>query len=281
MSIETSTKIGKEILVIESIHLGRSVRTDLYLAAGREMSASGALSPDTSLLLLNDGQDLERLGLAAILDDLYGRGAISPLLCAGIHAGDDRKMEYGTAGRLDYQGWGGKAAAYTRFVFEELIPAIRRKYRDANFREANFREKAFAGFSLGALSALDIVWHHPQEFVRAGLFSGSFWWRTKDKSDPAYDERTDRIMPDEVRKGGHYPWLKFFFECGTEDETEDRNGNGIIDSIDDTQALMDELVEKGYDRQRDIRYLEIPGGHHDVATWAQAMPEFLLWGWGR
>ncbi len=281
MSIETSTKIGQEILVIESIHLGRRVRVDLYLTGGTMTgsqggSASGSLPPETSLLLLNDGQDLERLGLAAILDDLYGRGVISPLLCAGIHAGDDRKMEYGTAGRLDYQGWGGKADAYTRFIFEEMIPAIRGRYR-----EANFREKAFVGFSLGALSALDIVWHHPQEFARAGLFSGSFWWRTKDKSDPAYDERTDRIMPDEVRKGEYYPWLKFFFECGTEDETEDRNGNGIIDSIDDTQALMDELVAKGYDRQRDIRYLEIPGGRHEVATWARAMPEFLLWGWGR
>lgn len=268
MSIEMSAKIGQEILLLESVHLGRTVRIDLYRA--------GDISPETSLLLLNDGQDLERLGLAAILEDLYNRGAISPLLGAGIHAGDDRKMEYGTAGRLDYQGWGSKAAAYTRFIFEELIPAIRGRYPDADFRE-----KAFAGFSLGALSALDIVWHHPQEFVRAGLFSGSFWWRTKDKNDPAYDERTDRIMQDEVRKGNYYPWLKFFFECGTEDEAEDRNGNGIIDSIDDTQALMDELVEKGYNRQRDIRYLEIAGGRHEVATWARAMPEFLLWGWGR
>src|ERR1700754_630553 len=276
MSIETSTKIRQEILVIDSIYLRRRVQVDLYLAGVPDAGANGTLSPETSLLLLNDGQDLQRLGLTAILDDLYGRGAISPLLCAGIHAGDDRKMEYGTAGRLDYQGWGGKADAYTRFIFEELIPAIRAKYR-----EASFREKAFAGFSLGALSALDIVWHHPQEFARAGLFSGSFWWRTKDKSDPSYDERTDRIMPDEVRKGEHYPWLKFFFECGTEDETEDRNGNGIIDSINDTQALMDELVAKGYDRQRDIRYLEIPGGHHDVATWAKAMPEFLLWAFGK
>lgn len=268
MSIETSTKIRQEILLLESVHLGRTVRIDLYRA--------GDLSPETSLLLLNDGQDLERLGLAAILEDLYNRGAISPLLGAGIHAGDDRKMEYGTAGRPDYQGWGARAAAYTRFIFEELLPAIRQRYPGADLRE-----KAFAGFSLGALSALDIVWHHPQEFTRAGLFSGSFWWRTKDKNDPAYDECKDRIMQDEVRKGNYHPGLKFFFECGTEDEAEDRNGNGIIDSIDDTLDLIKELTVKGYDPVRDIRYLEIPGGRHEVATWARAMPEFLLWGWGK
>jgi enterochelin esterase-like enzyme len=194
----------------------------------------------------------------------------------GIHAGAGRTMEYGTAGRPDYQGWGKLAGAYSRFVMEELIPAIRVRYG-----VQSFKEKAFAGFSLGALSAMDIVWHHPHEFGMLGCFSGSFWWRTRDKSDPAYDEGRDRIMQDEVRKGGYYPWLKFFFECGTEDEREDRNQNGVIDSIDDTQDLIAELVRKGYVSAGDIRYLEIEGGRHDVATWAEAMPEFLLWGWGK
>jgi len=267
MSIEKSTNIRQERMQLTSVQLGRTVDVDLYLpAAMQDMRA-------TSLLLINDGQDLGRLGMAGILDELYSRDLLSPLLCVGIHAGADRKMEYGTAGIPDYQGWGVKADAYTRFVFDELIPALRRKYR-----APDFREKAFAGFSLGALSAMDIVWNHPQEFARAGLFSGSFWWRTKDKSDPAYNEQTDRIMHSEVRKGSYYPWLKFFFECGTEDEMEDRNGNGIIDSIDDTQDLMRELAGKGYDPAGDIRYFEIAGGHHDVATWARAMPEFLLWG---
>ena len=127
---------------------------------------------------------------------------------------------------------------------------------------------------------MDIVWNHPQEFDLAGLFSGSFWWRTRDKADPAYDDKTDRIVHGQVRNGGYYPWLKFFFECGTEDEQEDRNQNGVIDSIDDTQDLIKELEAKGYDGMKDIRYLEIEGGRHDVETWGQAMPVFLRWGWG-
>jgi len=231
---------------------------------------------DIDLLLINDGQDLEQVGLAGILDELYERALIRPLICVGIYAGSDRKMEYGAAGVPDYQGRGAKADAYTRFVFEELIPVLCRRCR-----VSGFKKKSFAGFSLGALSAMDIVWRHPQEFVRAGLFSGSFWWRRKDKGDAGYDETTDRIMHKEVRGGGFYPWLKFFFECGTEDEKEDRNGNGVIDSIDDTQDLIRELVAKGYDPQRDIRYLEIEGGDHSLKTWARAMPEFLLWGWGK
>lgn len=270
MLIEKSRNILHESMTLGSVQLERDVTADVYLPEGLTDMR------DAALLLFNDGQDLERMGFAGLLADLYDRGSLQPLLCIGIHAGADRKMEYGTAGRPDYQGWGSRADRYSRFIFDELLPAIRERYR-----ATSFREKAFAGFSLGALSAMDIVWHHPQEFARAGLFSGSFWWRTRDKNDPAYNESTDRIMHAAVRNGGYYPWLKFFFECGTEDETEDRNHNGVIDSIDDTQDLIAALAARGYDRQRDIRYLEIAGGKHNVETWARAMPEFLLWGWGK
>ncbi len=271
-------------MALESEYLARTVMVDFYLSgAGRRgggMNGNGIgideVEPGTSLLLINDGQELGRMGLAGILEELDGQGGLAPMLCVGIHAGTARKMEYGTTGRPDYQGWGKLAGAYSRFVMEELIPAIRLRYG-----VSSFKEKAFAGFSLGALSAMDIVWRHPREFAIVGCFSGSFWWRTKDKSDPAYDEMWDRIMHDEVRKGGYYPWLKFFFECGTADEQEDRNQNGVIDSIDDTLDLIAELVRKGYDREKAIRYLEIADGKHDVSTWAEAMPKFLLWGWGR
>jgi enterochelin esterase-like enzyme len=268
MSIEKT--IRRESIFVRSVHLDRMVEADFFVPP------TAGDSQDVSLLLINDGQDLERLGLWAMLDELYERDLINPLICVGIHAGMERKMEYGTAGQPDYQGRGAKAGAYTRFIFEELVPMIRRR-----LGIPVFREKAFAGFSLGALSAMDIVWRHPEEFARAGLFSGSFWWRSRDKGDTDFDETMDRIMQREVHEGGYYPWLKFFFECGTEDEKEDRNGNGVIDSIDDTRDLIAALVQKGYDPAKDIRYLEIEGGDHSVETWARAMPEFLLWGWGK
>ena len=48
--------------------------------------------------------------------------------------------------------------------------------------------------------------------------------------------------------------MKFFFECGTADEKEDRNENGVIDSIDDTLDLIATLKNKGYDSGKDISY---------------------------
>lgn len=60
---------------------------------------------------------------------------------------------------------------------------------------------------------------------------------------------------------------------------EDRNKNGVIDSIDDTIDLMRELIILGYREGKNIHYLQMPDGKHDVASWGRAMPEFFKWGW--
>jgi enterochelin esterase-like enzyme len=270
MSSQRISNISVETHIIRSEFLDRDVTVDLYLPT------NAAVMEGVSLLLVNDGQDLQTMHFDEILDELYEADAIKALLCAGIHCGKDRKNEYGTASILDYKGRGARSGLYNRFIFEELIPFIRR-----SSLVSSFKEKSFAGFSLGGLSALDMVWNHPGEFSKVGVFSGSLWWRDKDQEDEDFNEDTDRIMHRQVREGNYAPWLKFFFEVGTLDEVADRNQNGVIDSIDDTNGLIDELVKKGYDRNTDIRFLELKDGRHDVPTWAKAFPDFLKWGWGR
>lgn len=270
MCLEKTNTIKPLNLEIISTHLDRPVKVDIYRPYPPSMQE------DPALLLVNDGQNMEELGLVSILENLYANGCSRPILVVAIHAGEKRKMEYGTAGVPDYLGRGNLAFAYTRFVFEELLPFIRRESGIPDFSE-----KWFAGFSLGGLSALDIVWAHPHEFTRVGVFSGSLWWRMIDQVDPAYDDDKHRIMHDLIRKGTYAPWLKFFLVTGTQDETNDRNNNGIIDSIDDTLGLIAELEKKGYQTPNDIVYLELPDGKHDIPTWSRAMPHFLNWAIGR
>ncbi|RYF89443.1 MAG: esterase [Chitinophagaceae bacterium] len=251
-------------------HLKRTVLVDCYLPA------DGLPADNVKLLLVNDGQDLVKMEFENILDELLTLEAIELPFCVGIHCSEDRKNEYGTARILDYKGRGAKAFLYTKFIIQELLPFLKEQ-----FSIQSFTEKSFAGFSLGGLSALDIVWNYPHEFNRVGVFSGSFWWRDKDQDDEDFDETVNRIMHQQVKEGHYASWLKFFFEVGTLDETADRNNNGIIDAIDDTLGLIDELVNKGYDRNKDIYYLELQDGRHDVATWARSFPLFLKWGWGK
>ena len=264
-SIQQSV-LAQQTLVIHSNVLERKVTIDCFLPVN-----TAATAP-LSLLLINDGQNMKELGLTGMLEELMVRKAITPLLCVAVHAGN-RMMEYGAACRPDYMGRGAKAGLYTHFVLHELIP-----YIQSAFGIQSFREKSFAGFSLGGLSAMDIVWNHPDVFTKAGVFSGSLWWRTKDVM-VGYNEDTDRIMHAQIRAGRYAYGQKFFFETGTLDETADRNNNGIIDSIDDTLGLIRELQDKGC-QPGDIAYLELHDGKHDIATWARAMPAFLRWGWG-
>jgi enterochelin esterase-like enzyme len=252
---------------MHSKSLNRDVKVDFFLP------------PDTgdseiTLLLINDGQNMKELGLATILEDLYSGDEIKPILCMAIHAGVERKMEYGTAIQADYLGRGIKAPSYTSFVMNELLPFVYHKF--PRFR---FAEKAFAGFSLGGLMALDIVWNYPNEFNKVGVFSGSLWWRSVDHEDESYDDESHRIMHQQVKNGTYREGIAFFFTTGSMDEIYDRNNNGIIDSIDDTLALIHDLESLGYKNEKDIRYINYEDGKHDIATWSRAMPEFLKWGW--
>ena len=257
-------------IIIPSQFLGRDVQVDFFLPKYTDELR------DSSLLLVNDGQNMKELGLENILENLYAERRLRPIVIAAIHAGSSRKIEYGTAIQADYLGRGAKAGLYTQFIRHELMPLIQTK-----FPGLHFVERAFAGFSLGGLMALDIVWNYPDEFITAGVFSGSLWWRSLDHAHEDYDDDVHRIMHQQIKKGRYQPHMKFFFSTGSLDETHDRNNNGVIDSIDDTLALIDDLESLGYKNEEDIRYVNYDDGKHDIATWARAMPEFLKWKWGK
>ena len=265
---EIEMKITEKVINIDSKLLEREVTCTLLLPDGENI-----IEP-TNLLLLNDGQEVESLKLIDTLEALYTSNRLRPLLVVAIHANEERQQEYGTAAKADYKKRGTRASQYTTFIKTELLQAV----KDFTGLD-HFETIAYAGFSLGGLSALDIAWNNPDLFNKVGVFSGSLWWRSKDLSKGYTND--DRIMHSIVRNTEEKPCLKFWLQTGTNDETTDRNKNGIIDSIDDTVDLIKELENKGYTRPADIQYLEMVGGSHDTETWAKAMPKFLCWAFGR
>src|SRR6478672_13468506 len=135
MRTEDLQNLIVEQRAIASNFLNRYVIVDLYLP--KNIADPSSLS----LLLLNDGQNLEEMAFSNMMDQLIGSGQVMPLVCCGIHAGRDRKNEYGTASVTDYQGRGARAHAYSRFVLEELLPFIHMTYAIESFRH-----RGFAGF---------------------------------------------------------------------------------------------------------------------------------------
>lgn len=251
----------------QSFALDRDVHIDVYLPPEYEAHMRHIYP----IVLFNDGQDLPKMDFMEILEELFFTKKIPPIIAVGIYCSDERQREYGTVRQPDYKGRGDKAGAYATFITNELLPYLYRHYRISELAE----DRAIAGFSLGGLSAFDIGWANPQIFGNIGVFSGALWWRWSSVSPD--DPDADRIMHDIVQ---HTPKVDpnqyFWFQCGTLDEEDDRNNNGVIDSIDDTLDLIKVLGSKGFQGES-VRYLEIKDGYHDVKTWGEAMPDFLEW----
>lgn len=262
-NIATLTQIEENIT---SVHLNREVRITLIYPIN--------VSKKWKVLIFNDGQDFEELAMNSTISTLMSQKKVKDFICVGIHANHDRLHEYGTASQADYKKRGSKAKQHNDFIIKELMPYLAKKYYIAD--EGN----VIAGLSLGGLSAMDIGWNNSNTFSKIGVFSGSFWWRQKSEEE-GYTDENDRIMHNIIKSSTHKSGLSFWLEAGTEDEESDRNHNGIIDAIDDTLDLINELEKKGYQKNKEIVYQEIAGGKHNLPTWKKILPNFLLWAFAK
>lgn len=253
-------------VAVDAPPLGGKRDLTVYLPPGYEDIPTRAWP----LLLVHDGQEMDAWKLTEALARHHAAGGDAPVVAA-LGAGPDRMQDYGTAGTVNAQGHGGRAAEFQMFVTDTVLPRLLRRYR----LRAGPAHLAVIGASLGGLSAFDLAWRRPHLFGVVGAFSGSFWWRTDDSGVAA--QQATRIPHQRVRSTPTPPKLRLWFQTGTRDEQADRDGNGVIDAIQDTTELIDELVAKGFRRDREVAYLEIPGGEHNPATWARALPAFLTW----
>ncbi len=224
------------------------------------------------VLLMNDGQDFVSMGLEKTLAAVFADKSIVPFIYVGIETNENRIHEYGIASSSDYKGRGNRAKQYANFITEEFIPFLKKEFKVS----PPASDWVFCGMSLGGLSAFDIAYNNPELFGKIGVFSGSFWWRNKPYIKKDQKDRS-RIVLDVIKNAVHYPHLKFWFQCGTDDELADRNNNGLIDAIDDTLEVIKELQQKGYSYPGDISYVELEGGKHDLTTWGRIFPRFIKW----
>ena len=230
---------------------------------------------DMNLLLLNDGQEMKNLRVREIVDSLYSKKLIQPLIIVGIHSGD-RMQEFGVAGIPDYKNQGSKADKYAMFIDNELYAFVKKKVSVRKFRSV-----VMAGYSLGALSAFDIAWDHSDKIDKVGVFSGAFSWRDKDANAAEYSDDKNRIIINKIRSSRKKPHLQYWFYAGGKEETGDRDKDGIIDVIDDTRDLVELIKSKNVCSSDDIVYTEDSNGIHDAVSWSHHFAEFLVWAFGR
>lgn len=257
--------VKKNEISFYSDNMRKYIRADVYLPPTYDVAKNG----DFPVLFINDAQDMNAVRLSETLERLYRYKRIRPTVVFAFYP-TDRMHEYGTKSTPDYLGRGHKAPAYQYFLTQEFLPFAQEKYKLSDRR----KDYVTAGFSLGGLSAFDTAWNYSDIFAKVGVFSGSFWWRSR--AFIPHDPDADRIVHDYVAASPTVPPLEFWLQTGTKDEAADRNNNGIIDSIDDTTDLIKILRAKGCAAEN-ITYLEVLDGEHNPKTWGEVTGDFLVW----
>ena len=242
------------------------------------------------VLYLNDGQDSASVGLEATLARLYAKRAIQEIIVVAIDMPADRMGAYGLSDRKAGRSVVGDsrfgpvglhAHAYSEWVATDLVPYIDAQYRT----RAEPSGRAMLGWSLGALNAFNLGWQYPDVFGQVGAFSPSFWLAS-DRTDVASAQRT-RLVQGMVERDARRDGLRLWLAVGTAEETDDRDKDGIIDVVDDTQDMASALARRGYSTNpayaqqpsssEDVALYLLEGGQHNQASWANMLPLFLQW----
>jgi predicted alpha/beta superfamily hydrolase len=236
------------------------------------------------VLYLHDGQnvfDAQAAGSEWRFDETAQRlaleGLIDPPLIVAIDSTAQRIHDYtptaapapARAGATRAAGetagtWGGGAAAYARFLWDELKPLIDARYRT----RPGPADTAVGGASLGGLVSLWLALEHPQRVGAALVVSPSLWWdgrwalRRVQALGPGTTEAQTIQALDRPRLWLDIGWL--------EGDT----------ALADTRALRDALRAQGWADARMV-VTEDPMGTHSELSWAGRVEGMLRFLYGR
>jgi len=165
-----------ETFVIHSNILGEDRRLVIY----NPDNVGGNVLPFYPVLYLLDENDMSMVSGMVKYLSAYNE-QLPAMLVVGIDGGDQRMRDltpthslYDNMGKLDPDpnGWlqpSGGGDKFLRFMREEVMPFVERKYRTAPFR-------IFAGHSVGGLTVIHALTANPDMFNAYLAVAPSLWW---------------------------------------------------------------------------------------------------------
>ena len=127
---------------------------------------------EMNLLLFNDSKWLEKTRAKEIIDSLYKKNKIQPLLLVAMSG---QQGDYGVEESDDKEAKNYKK--YNEFVINELYPFVKKKTVIRKFNTV-----AICGFAASALSSFDIAWNNDEKIAMAGMFRPAFAKAPNDSS---------------------------------------------------------------------------------------------------
>ncbi|UOG73038.1 alpha/beta hydrolase-fold protein [Hymenobacter tibetensis] len=170
-SKESALSIGNTF-TLESKILGETRRINVYYPPAYTESATVRLP----VLYMPDGGMAEDfLHVAGLVQVLVGNGTMRPFLLVGIENTERRRDLTGpTTNEKDKKiaPRVGGSAAFRKFIRQELMPQIQKRYRTTP-------ETAIVGESLAGLFVVETLLLEPDLFDTYVTFDPSLWWNNK------------------------------------------------------------------------------------------------------
>jgi enterochelin esterase family protein len=238
-----------------------------------------------NVLVFQDGQRATNpegvLRVPQVLENLIASGDIPVTIGIFItpgHRGDTYPDNLGTGNPNNRaQEYDSLSDAYARFLVDEMLPEVQKKYRLTD----NVEGRAIGGTSSGAICAFTVAWHRPDVFRKVISFIGSYTsigYRPATATTPMVPGGD--LYPTLIRKNPIKP-IRIFLQDGSND-LDNAHGNWFLANQQMLAALN--FANRTADGRKDAgpRYdvaHEWGDGAHSDAHGGAILPQVLRWMW--
>lgn len=234
--------VPEGVVQSDTIHsriLGGTRRVSIYATPGVPLRDANVA------VFLDGGIYVNRIPTPAILDNLYAARKITPTVAVFVDNGGARSDDYYFSDAFD------------RFLADELLPWVERKYGV----KPEPARTVVCGASLGGLASVYAALRRPDAFGKALSESGAFWVPGRGSEDQE-PEWLARFIARAPRSNAF-----LYLTVGSNEFTV----AGETTLLASNRHLRDILQLKGYA----YRYVEVPGDHEPV-NWRRVLPEGLM-----
>lgn len=214
-----------------------------------------------ALMIFQDGHsylDVKgRFRVPVVFDNLIARGDMPTTIAVFINPGHDKSKKrpdspWKNSNRsFEYDGLGDR---YARFLVEEIIPEVEKRYSVSKDPEM----RAICGASSGGICSFTVAWERPDSFRKVLSTIGSFT-----------NLRGGNVYPSHIRKTEPKP-LRIYL-ADTSGDLDNAFGSWPLSN----QLMASALQYMGYD----IRFDWAEGFGHNADHGGALFPDALKWLW--
>ena len=251
-------KLSAKKTLTSKIYPGMSADYWVYVNPGADTTRGAPLMVWQDGETIVGNQDLLRLRLQIVSDNLVHKGLIPPMVHVLISPGSGGEAQGTRMRSIQYDTVSDR---YSKYLLDEVLPDVERDYK----LRPDAYSRAIAGASSGAICAFNVAWYRPDQFSRVLSHIGSYvalQWHPEQNLDGGY------IVSNKVRRDPRKNF-RVWLSDGT-DDNEANSGSWPLNNI----LLANALKLKGYDFH--FRFGE---GMHAIAQGALDLPESLTWLW--